>query len=162
MTARNDRLFIGGQWIAAQGSEWIVAIDPATEDVVGYTRAGDTDMDKAVAAARAAFDTGPWPRMSHDERAAVIRTAAACLRDRVDEIAATITSEMGSPIAQSIAVQVPRAIQIGNSTPISHRAFSGRSGGRPTMPSMPATTCSSSTGRSVSWRRWCRGTARRS
>lgn len=70
------------------------------------------DVDRAVAAARQAFDHGPWPRMSVEERADVLRLAAAYLREHKEEIAKVITSEMGSPIAQSLSVQVPRAYQI--------------------------------------------------
>ncbi|TQC47846.1 aldehyde dehydrogenase [Rhodococcus sp. WS4] len=107
------RLFIGGKWVESHGSDWITAVNPATEEIAGRVRAADrVDVDRAVAAARVAFDYGPWPRMSHTERAAVIRTAAKYLRDVTTEVAATITSEMGSPISQSLAVQVPRAYQI--------------------------------------------------
>lgn len=113
MNANENRLFIGGQWVESHCSDWIVGIDPATEEVSGRTRAADrVDIDRAVAAARTAFDHGPWPKMSHSTRADIIRKVAAHLRDNVETIAATITSEMGSPIAQSLAVQVPRAYQI--------------------------------------------------
>jgi aldehyde dehydrogenase (NAD+) len=113
MSLGEDHLFIGGQWISAHSTDWIIATDPATEEVSGRTRAADrVDIDRAVAAARSAFDDGPWPRMAHAERAGIIRRAAAYLEKNVEIIAATITSEMGSPISQSRAVQVPRAYQI--------------------------------------------------
>lgn len=108
-----EHFYIGGEWRAAHGSGWITAINPATEEEVGRTRSGSTeDIDAAVVAARAAFDTGPWPRMSHAERGAIIRKAAAYLTENAEAIAWTITSEMGSPITQSRTVQVPRAVQI--------------------------------------------------
>ena len=107
------RLFVGGKWIKSHGSDWIIATNPATEETTGRVQAGDhVDIDNAVAAAREAFDRGPWPKMSHQERATIIRNAARYLRDATDEIATTITSEMGSPISQSLGVQVPRAYQI--------------------------------------------------
>ncbi|MGW8813051.1 aldehyde dehydrogenase [Gordonia terrae] len=113
LNSAEGNLFIGGRWIQAHGADWITAINPATEEAWGRVRAGDEkDIDTAVAAAREAFDHGPWPTMTHSERAAIIRNAAKYLRDNTDEIAQTITRNMGSPIAQSIGVQVPRAYQI--------------------------------------------------
>jgi aldehyde dehydrogenase (NAD+) len=113
MSNSDGRLFVGGDWIPSQGSEWITAYNPHTEEESGRVAAAvRADIDAAVAAARTAFDTGPWPRMTVAERAVIVREAAAALRAGTDEIARTITSEMGSPIAQSLAVQVPRAYQI--------------------------------------------------
>ncbi len=64
-----DRLFIGGDWIAPEGTDTIEVISPMTEEVVGHVPDGtEADIDKAVAAARTAFDRGPWPRMTPQER----------------------------------------------------------------------------------------------
>lgn len=113
LDSSEGRLFIGGQWIKAQGTDWITAINPATEEPWGRVRAGNNDdVDAAVSAAREAFDHGPWPRMTHAERAQIVQGAAKYLRDNTNEIATTITRNMGSPISQSIGVQVPRAFQI--------------------------------------------------
>jgi aldehyde dehydrogenase (NAD+) len=113
MSDSDGRLFIGGQWVQPSSSEWLVSINPATEQESGRVPAANAeDVDRAVEAAREAFDSGPWPRMSVEDRAAVLRSAAAYLREHTEEIARVITSEMGSPIAQSIGVQVPRAYQI--------------------------------------------------
>ena len=113
MTVPEGRLFIGGQWKASLGSDWIEAINPATEQIVGRVPAGTrADIDAAVAAARGAFDQGPWPHLPHAERASIVRQAMQVLRLNAEEIAQTITSEMGSPISQSRAVQVPRAYAI--------------------------------------------------
>jgi betaine-aldehyde dehydrogenase len=73
--------------------------------------ASTSDMDRAVRAARDAFDNGPWPRMSPDERAEIMRRLAAELSTRSSEAAEVLTSEMGSPIAQSRAAQLPIAVQ---------------------------------------------------
>jgi betaine-aldehyde dehydrogenase len=108
-----DKLFIGGQWVASHGDEWIIGINPATEEEVGRVPAAvEADMDAAVAAARKAFDEGPWPRMSLQARADVILKAMDYMRTIADDMAFTLTSEMGSTIAQSLSVQVPRAIDI--------------------------------------------------
>jgi aldehyde dehydrogenase (NAD+) len=113
MSDSEGRLFIGGQWVEPSSTEWLVSINPATEQESGRVPAANAeDVDRAVAAAREAFDRGPWPRMSVEERGVVLREAAAYLREHTEEIARVITSEMGSPIAQSIHVQVPRAYQI--------------------------------------------------
>jgi aldehyde dehydrogenase (NAD+) len=108
-----DKLFIGGEWIPSKGDQWLVAVNPATEEEVGRVPAGvEADMDAAVSAARDAFDKGPWPRMSLQERADIIMKAMAYLREHCEDIAYTITQEMGCTISQSLAVQVPRAIDI--------------------------------------------------
>ncbi|MFW2449210.1 MAG: aldehyde dehydrogenase [Qipengyuania pacifica] len=108
-----DKLFIGGQWVASKGSDWIEAVNPATEEVVGRVPAASTaDIDTAVAAARDAFDNGPWPHMEIKERTQIINRAMQNLREINDEVAEVITSEMGSPITQSKMVQVPRAYAI--------------------------------------------------
>ena len=57
-----DRLFIGGDWVAPEGTDTIAVISPFTEEVVGRVPDGtEADIDRAVAAARTAFDRGPRP-----------------------------------------------------------------------------------------------------
>jgi aldehyde dehydrogenase (NAD+) len=61
-----DKLFIGGQWVPATQAGRIELVNPATEETFSWVaEAREADMDRAVAAARTAFDEGPWPRMSH-------------------------------------------------------------------------------------------------
>ena len=73
-----DRLFIGGDWIAPEGTETISVISPSTEEVIGRVPDGtEADIDKAVAAARTAFDRGPWPRMAPAERGAIVAKVAS-------------------------------------------------------------------------------------
>ncbi len=113
MSRVEGKLFIGGDWIASHGSDWIEAINPATEEPSGRVRAADrADIDTAVAAARDAFDNGEWPRLSHRERAKIILRAMTLLREISDDVADVITAEMGTTISQSRAVQVPRAFAI--------------------------------------------------
>ena len=65
-----DRFFIGGEWVAPSSDATIDVIDSATEELFfTVAEAQAADIDRAVAAAREAFDNGPWPRMSHAERA---------------------------------------------------------------------------------------------
>ena len=109
----HDKLYINGEWRPSHGDEWMVAINPATEEEVGRVPAAvEQDIDDAVAAAREAFDKGPWPRMSLKERADIILKAMEYLRAMSDDMAYTITQEMGCTIAQSLSVQVPRAVDV--------------------------------------------------
>jgi len=101
-----DRLFIGGDLVEPAGTGTIEVINPATEEVMGRAPdATEADVDRAVAAARAAFDEGPWPTMTVDDRADVLAKAADNLRNRQDEISSLITQEMGSPISFSMLAQ---------------------------------------------------------
>jgi aldehyde dehydrogenase (NAD+) len=93
-----DELFIGGQWQAPSTGQRLSVISPHTEEPIGETpEATPADVDKAVAAARAAFDHGPWPRLSAPERMEKIEKLAAVYTAHTDEMADLITAEMGSP-----------------------------------------------------------------
>lgn len=100
------RFFIGGGWAAPTGGDRLGVVSPSTEQVVGEVPvATAADMDSAVDAARAAFDTGPWPRMASGERAAVLARAAAVLRKRETEISEVLVDEMGIAISQAPRAQ---------------------------------------------------------
>ncbi|MFD9942497.1 aldehyde dehydrogenase [Nonomuraea sp. NPDC059023] len=108
---QHDTLFIGGEWVAPAGTGVIDVISPHTEEVVGRVPDGTpADMDRAVAAARAAFDHGPWPRMTFAERAAAIGRLADIYAAKQGEMAALITEEMGSPITFSNLAQTPQPL----------------------------------------------------
>src|SRR5690348_7100094 len=90
-----DRLYVGGEWVTPGGG-FIDVVQPATEDVwVRVAAAGKEDVSRAVAAARQAFDRGPWPRMTHAERAQYLRAIAAGLRERAEDLSYIWSSEMG-------------------------------------------------------------------
>src|ERR1700722_20292894 len=102
-----DRLYIGGDWVAPEGTDTISVISPMTEEVVGRVPDGtEADIDKAVAAARTAFDRGPWPRMTPAERGAIVAKVGAQVMAEMNDIAEIITSEMGSPISFATMAQV--------------------------------------------------------
>jgi aldehyde dehydrogenase (NAD+) len=102
-----DTFFIGGEMVAPSGPDRIEVVEPATEGVLGSCPAGqEADMDRAVAAAREAFDHGPWPRMSPGERADAIARLSVALQARAADIAEVITRENGSPSSWSIMGQV--------------------------------------------------------
>ncbi|MDB5715468.1 MAG: Betaine-aldehyde dehydrogenase [Sphingomonadales bacterium] len=102
----HDQLFIGGKWIKASSDTTFDVIAPGTEEVyVRVAEAQEADVEKAVAAARDAFDRGPWPRMSPAERAGYMRAIAKGLNERAEEVAITWPNEMGilHSVAQSFA-----------------------------------------------------------
>ena len=94
--AHPDRLFIGGQWIPASSGRWIEIVSPDTEQVVGrVAEADERDMDRAVAAARKAFDDGPWPMTSPAERQAMLRRMAGEIAAREPDMARAWTLQIG-------------------------------------------------------------------
>jgi len=91
-----DRLFIGGEWVLPNSGRQLEIVSPDTEQVVArVAEADETDMDRAVAAARQAFDHGPWQWMSPGERIAAIQRLVAALRRRHAEISAAWSLQMG-------------------------------------------------------------------
>ena len=99
-------LFIGGAWTPPAGGGYLDVISPSTESAVGSVPdATAPDIDRAVTAARTAFDTGPWPRMTPAERADILDRAANELRQRTDAIAGVTVDEMGCAISQAPQAQ---------------------------------------------------------
>jgi aldehyde dehydrogenase (NAD+) len=93
-----DELFIGGRWQAPSTKQRLSVISPHTEESIGETpEASPEDVDKAVRAARKAFDDGPWPRLSVGERMEKIEKLTAIYTAETDAMADLITAEMGSP-----------------------------------------------------------------
>ena len=110
-----DRLYIGGDWVAPEGSDTIGVISPVSEEVIARVPDGtEADIDKAVAAARIAFDRGPWPRMAPAERGEILRKAAAQIMAETADLAEIITREMGAPITFSNLGQVMAPMMIFN------------------------------------------------
>src|SRR5436305_1407974 len=100
-----DKIFIGGKWVEPSGADPIEVVNATTEEVMG-TIPGCTpvDVDNAVAAARDAFES--WSQTSREERARYIAAIAEGLNERAEEIATTITQELGMPLKLSQIVQV--------------------------------------------------------
>jgi acyl-CoA reductase-like NAD-dependent aldehyde dehydrogenase len=94
-------MLIGGEWRGAAGHEEIEVVNPATEEVVGAVpKASAEDVELAVATAKRAF--GEWSRTDVEKRAAIVARAAALVEERAKDLAATLTSEQGKPIAEAI------------------------------------------------------------
>jgi aldehyde dehydrogenase (NAD+) len=108
-----DKLYIGGEWVEPDGKATIEVISPHTEQVIGTVPdATPADMDRAVAAARRAFDDGPWPRMSPADRAEGLKRLSGALQARSQDIADLISSQNGSPKSWSLMGQVFSATMV--------------------------------------------------
>jgi acyl-CoA reductase-like NAD-dependent aldehyde dehydrogenase len=99
-----DKLYIGGEWVDPSGDETIDVLNASSEEVMGrIPQATPADVDRAVAAAREAFES--WSQTGIEERANLMRAIAGALAARSDEIAGTISQELGMPIGLSKAIQ---------------------------------------------------------
>jgi aldehyde dehydrogenase (NAD+) len=99
-----EKLFIGGQWVDPAGSERLEVINPTTEEAIGSIPMGTReDVDRAVAAAREAFEA--WSQTSPQERGERLAAIAAGLGERADEIAALVAAELGMPLKLSRMIQ---------------------------------------------------------
>ena len=99
-----DRLFVGGEWVEPAGDGRIEVIDSTTEQVMGSVPEGTaTDIDRAVEAARGAFDA--WAATPVTERSELLRAVSASLAARGEEIAALISREVGMPYGLSQMIQ---------------------------------------------------------
>lgn len=103
---------IDGQFQASTGHITFDAIEPATGDLLArFPLAGKTDIDAAVMAARQAFDSGPWPRMTSTERRDHLYALADLLEERAGTLAELETRDTGLPIAFTAGGHVPRSIE---------------------------------------------------
>lgn len=103
--AHEGRLYIGGEWIAPKGGMREAVINPASEAVIAHAGlAGAEDVEAALDTARTAFDAGPWPRMTMEERAAKITTMCDWIEARTDSLRALVAAETGSiqPFARTM------------------------------------------------------------
>ncbi|MBX3024050.1 aldehyde dehydrogenase [bacterium] len=110
MIETHTELFIDGAWVTPATASTIDVVSPHTEAVIArVAEAREADVDRAVAAAHAAFDHGPWPRTPAAARGAAMRRLLAALQARSERLAQVITAEMGSPISFSTMGQVMAA-----------------------------------------------------
>jgi acyl-CoA reductase-like NAD-dependent aldehyde dehydrogenase len=94
-----DRLYVGGRWVAPTAGEVFEVRSPHDKSLVGSApHAAPADVDAAVAAARRAFDEGPWPRLTPPERQAVVSRFVKLYAARAEEFAALVTAENGTPL----------------------------------------------------------------
>lgn len=99
-----SELFVGGRWVTPSSDDILDVVSPSTEARLAAVAApARADIDAAVAAARQAFDDGPWPRMSPAERGAVLARVGKEVEARFEEMADAFTAEIGAPTAVSRA-----------------------------------------------------------
>ncbi|MGW7275931.1 aldehyde dehydrogenase [Streptomyces sp. NPDC054864] len=112
----HGQLFIGGELVDPHGKDVIEVISPHTgEPFARVPHAAPADVDRAVATARKAFDEGPWPRMTLDERIEVITRIKDAFAVRHEEIARVISSQNGTPYTSSVMVQALAAMMVWDS-----------------------------------------------
>ena len=103
--------FIGGRWLPAASGKTFATINPATEEVIAEVAEGDAaDVDAAVAAARGAFESGPWSRMDARDRGRLMYRLADRIEDEIDELAALESLDNGKPISDARAADLPLVI----------------------------------------------------
>ena len=108
MTHDRDTFYLDGGWAAPATGAVLEVVSPHTEQVVATVPEGSVaDVDAAVAAARRAFDEGPWPRMSPAERIEVVQAFSGLYAARLGDMADLITLEMGAPTSFSNLAQSP-------------------------------------------------------
>jgi betaine-aldehyde dehydrogenase len=104
-------LYIDGKWVDASKKGSIDIINPATEEIIGKVPIGSSeDVDKAVAAAKSAFET--WSKSDINQRIEVLNALSNAFKERGEELAQTITAEVGTPIGYSRVAMVgtPRVV----------------------------------------------------
>lgn len=102
MTYPNTQLFIDGQWLDAQDGRTMAVFNPATGAEIGrLAHASVPDLDRALVAAQKGFEL--WRDVPALERSAILRKAAALMRERAPSIAALMTQEQGKPLAEAKA-----------------------------------------------------------
>ncbi|GHB25524.1 putative aldehyde dehydrogenase [Streptomyces xanthochromogenes] len=120
----HGQLFIGGELTDPLGTDVIEVISPHTEQVIGHVpHASRADVDRAVAAARRAFDTGPWARATPEERIEVVSRIKDAILVRHEEIARSISSQNGSPYSWSVLAQALGAMMVWDSAITVARQF---------------------------------------
>ncbi|MGV0791196.1 aldehyde dehydrogenase [Mycolicibacterium sp. XJ1819] len=96
----HDRLLIGGEWVAPSSAEKIDVISPTTEQLIArVATAQKADVDAAVAKARNAFDSGPWPTLTPAQRAEYLVRLRKEIEHRIDAMAAAFTADVGAPVS---------------------------------------------------------------
>jgi acyl-CoA reductase-like NAD-dependent aldehyde dehydrogenase len=104
------KMLIDGKWVEAASGKTFETPNPATGQVLARVAAGDAeDVDRAVRAARRAFDEGSWARMAPAERERILLRIAELIEQHADELAQLETLDNGKPFTESRHVDIPAA-----------------------------------------------------
>ncbi len=107
-----DKFFIGGEWVEPAGNETLKVVSPTSEEVIGSVPvATSADMDRAVAAAKAAFE-GEWSTWTPEDRAELLQRIADGIKSRQDDFTNLIVSEVGAPYYFSMFGQTLAAAMV--------------------------------------------------
>ena len=108
---RTRRMLIDGKWVEAASGKTLTTFDPATEEPLAEVPAGEKeDIDRAVRAARRAFEAGPWRTMTASERGRIIWRFADLIEQHAEEFAQLETLDNGKPISVARAADVPLTV----------------------------------------------------
>ena len=111
--SKNRKMLINGQWVEAASGKTFPTYNPATGEVMASVAEGDReDIDRAVKAARAAFETGPWSKMTPSERGRLIWKLGDLLEQNLDEFAELEMLDNGKPLKVARAADVPLAVDL--------------------------------------------------
>jgi phenylacetaldehyde dehydrogenase len=104
---------IGGQWVDAASGRTFPVYNPATGEVIAHVAEGDRqDIDRAVRAARRAFESGPWPNMTPSERGRLVWRLGDLILEHLEELAELESLDNGKPITVARAADVPLAADL--------------------------------------------------
>jgi phenylacetaldehyde dehydrogenase len=130
------KMFIDGKWVEAASGKTFPTYNPATGEVMAQVAEGDReDINRAVKAARKAFDGGPWPEMSASERGRMVWKLADLIEQHLEEFAQLESLDNGKPLSVARVADVPLAVDLfrymagwatkieGNTIPFSTRFF---------------------------------------
>ncbi|MEQ9002405.1 MAG: aldehyde dehydrogenase family protein, partial [Pseudomonadales bacterium] len=107
--SNHRKFYIDGKWVDPKGKETLDVINPATEEPIATIAMGNKeDVDRAVAAAKKAFET--FSRTTLEERAALLEKIIEAYKARMQDIAATVSQEMGAPMSLANAAQAPAGL----------------------------------------------------
>ncbi|KAL9251185.1 Benzaldehyde dehydrogenase, mitochondrial-like protein [Drosera capensis] len=108
-----SKLLINGQFVDAASGKTFPTLDPRTGELIAEVAEGDAeDINRAVSAARKAFDQGPWPRMTAYERSKILWRFADLVEQHNDEIAALETWDNGKPYEQAATAELPIFVRL--------------------------------------------------
>lgn len=108
----DHRILIGGEWRSAQSGNFTPIIDPSTGGEIGkFADAGEADADAAIAAARAAFDSGEWRNTPPAERAKILWRIADLITENAEKLAHLEAIDAGKPLAATLGGEIPAAAE---------------------------------------------------
>ncbi|KAK2999624.1 hypothetical protein RJ639_023258 [Escallonia herrerae] len=107
------KLLINGQFVDAASGKTFPTLDPRTGEVIAHVAEADSeDINRAVSAARKAFDEGPWPKMTAYERSRILLRFADLVEKHSDELAALETWNNGKPFEQAAKAELPLFVRL--------------------------------------------------